>query len=108
MTLSLSPKQRTLRARAAAHALHAQGGTSTKAGTAAFLARFEREVDPDGRLPPEERSRRAAHARKSYMAGLALKASRAKSRSNEKAVEDVQRPSTAQEARRVFPDDEPT
>ncbi|MEJ7697469.1 MAG: hypothetical protein WKF78_12820 [Candidatus Limnocylindrales bacterium] len=61
--------------RAAAHALHAQGGTNTKAGTAAFLERFERQVDPDGRLTPEERTRRAAHARKSYMAGLALKAS---------------------------------
>ena len=79
MALSLSPAQRALRARAAAHALHAQGGTSTKAGTAAFLARFERQVDPDGVLPPEERARRADHARRSYMAGLALKASRARS-----------------------------
>lgn len=78
--MSLSPAQRTLRARAAAHALHAQGGTSTKAGTSAFLERFEREVDPDGILTPEERARRAAHARKSYMAALALKASRARSR----------------------------
>lgn len=75
----LSPGQRTLRARAAAHALHAQGGTSTKAGTAAFLERFEREVDPERVLTPEERARRAGHARKSYMAALALKASRARS-----------------------------
>lgn len=78
--MALTAPQRSLRARAAAHALHAMGGTSTKAGTAAFLERFERQVDPDGSLTPEERSKRAAHARKSYMAGLALKASRARQR----------------------------
>jgi hypothetical protein len=83
--LTLSPSERSLRARAAAHALHAQGGTSTKAGTAAFLERFERAVDPDGSLPPEERARRAEHARKSYMSSLALKSSRARRR-NEKAA----------------------
>jgi hypothetical protein len=76
----LTPTQRTLRARAAAYALHAQGGTSTKAGTTAFLARFEKQVDPDCILRPEERARRATFARKSYMAVLALKASRAKTR----------------------------
>jgi hypothetical protein len=76
----LSPSERSLRARAAAHALHAQGRTSTKAGTVAFLARFERQVDPEGVLTPEERTRRAEHALKSHMAGLALKASRARRR----------------------------
>jgi hypothetical protein len=74
----MTPAQRTLRARAAAFAQHAQGRTSTAAGTAAFLARFEREVDPDGTLPPEERARRAEFARRSYMAKLGLKASKAK------------------------------
>jgi hypothetical protein len=74
----LSPAQRSLRARAAAYAQHAQGKTSTTAATAAFLARFERQVDPDGTLTPEERARRAGYARKSHMASLALKASRAR------------------------------
>jgi hypothetical protein len=74
----LSPAERTLRARLAAHALHAQGKTNTGPATVAHLARFEREVDPDGLLPPAERSRRADHARKSYMSKLALKASRAR------------------------------
>jgi hypothetical protein len=74
----VTPEQRALRSRAAAFALHAQGGTSTTAGTQAFLARFEREVDPDGVLSPEERSRRASFARRSYMARLALKASRSR------------------------------
>ena len=80
MALSLTPEQRSLRARAAAHALHAQGGTNTGPATAASLARFERQVDPDGVLDPVERVRRAAHARKSYMTALALKASRARQR----------------------------
>jgi hypothetical protein len=85
VALSLTPEQRRLRARVAAHALHAQGGTSTTAGTAAFLARFERQVDPGGTLTPEERGKRAGHALKSHMAALALKASRA--RDNQKASE---------------------
>lgn len=79
---SLTASQRALRARVAAFSLHAQGGTSTKAGTAAFLARFEREVDPDNTLSPDERARRAALARRAYMSRLALKASRARSRFN--------------------------
>lgn len=76
----LSPEERKLRARAAAYAQHAQGKTSTKAGTAAFLARFEAQVDPDGALTPQERARRAGFARKSYFASLALKASKARNR----------------------------
>lgn len=85
----LSPTERTLRARAAAHALHARGGTSTSAGTAAFMARFDREVDPEGQLDPAERARRADHARKSYMSKLALKASRSRSRPTQKNASTV-------------------
>ena len=72
----LSAEQRSLRARIGAYALHAKGGTSTQAATAAFLSRFEREVDPDGLLSPEERRRRATFARKAHMTALALKSSR--------------------------------
>jgi hypothetical protein len=54
--LLLSPSQRTLRARLAAPTLHAHGGTSIAAGDAAFLARFEREADSDGNLPPAEQA----------------------------------------------------
>ena len=39
-----------------------------------FLQRFEREVDPDGTLPPDERRRRAEHARRAYMLRLAKRA----------------------------------
>jgi hypothetical protein len=78
--LSLSPAERSQRARIGAHALHAKHDTrkTSQPGRDAFLARFEREVDPDGVLSPEERARRAGHARKSYMAKLALASARAR------------------------------
>jgi hypothetical protein len=41
-----------------------------------FLTKFEREVDPDGTLDPEERTRRAQAARKAHMRRLALASSR--------------------------------
>jgi hypothetical protein len=74
----MSPKERTLRARQAAHTLHAKGGTSTGAARAKFLERFENEVDPERTLDPAERARRAEHARKAYFAGLALKSAQAR------------------------------
>ena len=37
----------------------------------AFLKRFEREVDPDCTLPPDERRQRAEHAKRAYMLQLA-------------------------------------
>jgi hypothetical protein len=44
----------------------------TEPGRKGFLARFEREVDPDGVLPEGERALRAEHARRAYMQKLAL------------------------------------
>jgi hypothetical protein len=72
--------ERSLRARLAAHALHAQRDPqeTTANGRAAFLARFEREVDPDGRLDLEERRRRALQARRVYFARLSLAATKAR------------------------------
>ncbi len=43
-----------------------------------FLDRFQREVDPEGNLPPAERARRAQHLRKAYFARLALASVRAR------------------------------
>jgi hypothetical protein len=43
----------------------------TRPAREAFLRRFEREVDPDGLLPPVERRRRAQHALRAYMLRLA-------------------------------------
>lgn len=63
------------RARMAAHLLHARitdPAAHTASARAAFLSRFEREVDPDGVLDPAERARRAEHAKKAYFFRLAL------------------------------------
>jgi hypothetical protein len=79
----MTPEQRSLRARMAAHSLHARV-TDPAAHTAparrAFLDRFEREVDPDGVLNPDERARRAEHARKAYFLKLALASAAARRR----------------------------
>jgi hypothetical protein len=77
---SLSPAERSLRARLAAYAMHARHDArrTSANGRAAFLARFEREVDPDGRLDPEERARRAEQARRVYFARLSLAAAKAR------------------------------
>jgi len=76
----LTPEQRSLRARIAAHSKWAKTpdpAAATAAARQAALDRFERQVDPDGTMPPAERARRAEHARKAYFAGLALKSARA-------------------------------
>lgn len=75
---SMSAAERSARARAAAYAMHAQGKTSTGAATAASMARFEHQVDPDGLLTSEERARRAAFARKAHYADLARRAAKAR------------------------------
>ena len=76
----LTPAERTLRARLAAHAMHARHDArqTTANGRAAFLARFEAEVDPDGTLAPKERRRRAEHARRAYFTRLALASAKAR------------------------------
>lgn len=45
----------------------------TKPATKGFLAKFEREVDPDCRLSAEERARRAHAALRAHMQRLALR-----------------------------------
>jgi hypothetical protein len=45
-------------------------------GRKAFMDRFEREVDPEGVLEPEERQRRARAARSAYFCKLALRSAR--------------------------------
>ncbi len=49
----------------------------------AFLDRFEREVDPDGTLPADERTRRAKSAQREQMARLALRSHTARRKARE-------------------------
>ena len=71
-----SPTEKALRARLAAHTLWSgvdDRSAHTAPARAAADVRFEKEVDPDGRLDPRERAIRAAHARKAFFTRLALK-----------------------------------
>ena len=81
MTREPAASERALRARLAAHSLHARvadPAAHTAPARRAFLDRFEREVDPAGLLPTKERQRRAEHARKAYFLRLALASAKAR------------------------------
>lgn len=71
-------------ARAAAHRSWANTEdrtARTAAGTAALLAKFERQVDPDGTLPEAERIRRADSLRRAYFTELGIRSANARRRS---------------------------
>jgi hypothetical protein len=77
----LSPQVRSLYARAAAHASWAKTedrSQRTAKARDSFMARFERQVDPDGTLPPAERAQRAEAARQAYFLTLSAKAAAAR------------------------------
>ncbi len=76
--------QRQLRARIGALSRLAHEDTTqmTAPARTAFLAKFEREVDPEHRLSPDERSRRAAAARKLHFTRLALRSVNARANRN--------------------------
>jgi len=64
----------SLLGRIGAHTLHARHDPHviTAAARRVFLDRFEKEADPEGVLPFEERARRARHLRSAYFSRLAL------------------------------------
>jgi len=81
--MEMTPAQRSLRARVAAHVSWANTTDATARTAAARKAandRFEKQVDPEGILDPTERARRAASARKAYFLGLAAKSAAARRR----------------------------
>lgn len=80
----MTPAERSLRASIAAHHKWAttDAAEGTKAARAAFLDRFDRQVDPEGVLPPDERARRAQHARSAHFKALALKSAQARRRAS--------------------------
>lgn len=76
---------RVLQARIAAHTSWAKTpdrAARTANARAALATKFEQQVDPEGVLAPEERARRAEHARKAHFARLALKSAQARRRRN--------------------------
>lgn len=89
MSDTYTPAERVLAGRKGAHrswARTADRSGRTAPAREAFMARFEREVDPDGTLDPAERARRAENARKAYFADLSLKAAKARRRNRRSAA----------------------
>lgn len=78
--MGLTPAERTMRARLAAHTLHAMVDSRehTEPARRAFMERFEDQVDPDRVLSRAERRRRAEQAKKAYFTRLALKSAQAR------------------------------
>jgi hypothetical protein len=76
----LTPEQLRLRGQIGAFALHAAGGTNTAPARAAFMRKFDDQVDPDRVLPEGERSRRADLAKRQYYTAMALRSSIARGR----------------------------
>ena len=95
--LTLTPAQRTTRARCAAYARAAKYGPEvTRAAYSGRMAKLEAQVDPDCALSDIERQRRAYALMRSQMSALSLKASRARSKQKAAPVVAV-RPGAAQE-----------
>lgn len=86
----LTPEQRSLRARVAAHEKWARTPDRTAATAPARKAaadRWERQVDPEGTLPPDVRARLADSAKRAYFAKLALRSSVARGRAKQANAE---------------------
>jgi len=79
------------------HARNDSRVVTTKA-RAAFMAKFEDEVDPNRELPEPERLRRAGMARKAYFARLAWRSSVARSKKKAPAAAES---ASAQEVERA-------
>jgi hypothetical protein len=77
---TLTPEQRSLRARCGAFAQHAQHDPkeTTVAARVAFEQKFLDQVDPERQLPEAERLRRAEAAKSAHFARLAYLSSRAR------------------------------
>lgn len=58
----------------------ADAEAGTRPARAGFLAKFEREVDPDRKLPDDEREKRARRLMRSHMIGLARKSRSSRTR----------------------------
>ena len=74
--------ERVLTGRLGAYVLHSRYDSREllRPAREAFEAKFEREVDPEGVLPVEERLRRAEMARKAHFTRLALLSAQARRR----------------------------
>ncbi len=80
---TLTPSEKSQRARMGGYAVAAKYDTKalTQPARAARDQKFIDEVDPDGKLPQEERDRRVEAARTAYFTKLAYQSARARRKS---------------------------
>jgi hypothetical protein len=81
--MTMTPAERRLAGQVAAHrrwAFTTDRTTATAPARAGLYAKFERQVDPDGKLAPEERAIRAESLWKAHFAGMARKSIQARKR----------------------------
>ncbi len=79
--MPLSPSQKRIRASIAGNigwARTEDRTARTKPGRDAAYKKFEDEIDPERKLPPEELARRVAHLRRAHFQRLALASSKAR------------------------------
>ena len=89
--MSIDPEMARIRATIAANTRWSRTSPSertaaTAAARAAAASRWERQVDPDGRLTPEDRTRMAANARAADLARLRLAAVQARKAKHRKGA----------------------
>jgi hypothetical protein len=85
-----SPVERSLHAQAASLTYWSQvtdRRAATRPGREGLTRKWEREIDPDGTLPPEELARRVELRRKAHMANMSrLAAKKAREKREAKAA----------------------
>lgn len=84
--MPISPVERALRAQIAAHESWANTvdrSKRTAPARAALLSKFEHQVDPEGKLLPAERAKRAESAKRAHFTRLALKSAQSRRRAKE-------------------------
>ena len=82
----LTDEERRLASQGGAHqswAMTEDWSARTAPARAAADAKFEHQVDPEGKLPPAERAKKAEQARKAYFKTLAFKSVKARRRARE-------------------------
>ncbi len=100
--MTLTSKELAAFGRLGAFAQHARhdARVTTAHARAAAIARFSLAVDPDGKLAPAERARRAEFAKRAHFTKLALKSARVRSGKGERRA-STRRPAIEEEATRV-------
>jgi hypothetical protein len=79
----MTPAERARYGRLGAHTRWARTADRTAAtapAREAFADRWDKQVDPDGLLPPAERAIRAEHAKKAHFTRMAIASAKARKR----------------------------